>query len=57
MEDSGGGGGGGGGGGEVYRSGDSDVVTAVEENNLCICEMVTEMWRASRETSEGKEME
>lgn len=47
----------GGWGGEVYRSGDLDVVTAVEENNLCICEMLTEMWRASRETSEGKEIE
>lgn len=29
------------GGVEVYRSGDMDMVTAVEENNLCVCEMVT----------------
>lgn len=36
----------GGGGGEVYRSGDTDMVTAVEENNLC--EMVTNAKRGQR---------
>lgn len=35
-------------GGEVYRSGDTDVVTAVEENNLCVCEMVTNAKRGRR---------